>query len=421
MDILDNLANFVKDIVKAETKRENGIDFPASDFAYVPEDDMPSTWKLRLTEEPGVFTIAQLGLAAAALSPGGVRGNMVEIPESAMDEVKRKIRDEYARLGVEVEDIPNSVKEIGFSIKKIDGKYRFTAIYSNNFRDVEKEIIAEKSHQKFIELVDKEEIPYPELWYWHNKDWKIGQADFLAYDDKGFSVASGFIDNKEIAKAMIENKELCNAVSHGMFVISREKENEDVIIEHITYEISPLPFEAAANKLTGFIINDSEAKMIDEKKLEAAKKLGIDIDIIESDIDKKAKLAQEMELDSKEIENQEFGHEKAEEVKETEPTQGEKQIDIEFELKEFADGVAEAIKQLNQKIDSIEEKLIAKKDEQILSKELTPGASIANYFKSAIREETRIDGRTKLANDMPEETKEISYTKSTGTILDHIK
>ena len=74
------------------TKREDGKDFPASDYAYVPDPDKPSTWKLRMTSEPGGPPDPRiLGAAAAALGPG-FRGNRVEIPRDALPAVKRKLR-----------------------------------------------------------------------------------------------------------------------------------------------------------------------------------------------------------------------------------------------------------------------------------------------------------------------------------------
>ncbi len=33
-------------------KTENGMQFPAEAYAYVPDPDKPSTWKLRLWEDP---------------------------------------------------------------------------------------------------------------------------------------------------------------------------------------------------------------------------------------------------------------------------------------------------------------------------------------------------------------------------------
>jgi FtsZ-binding cell division protein ZapB len=78
----------------------------------VPDKEKPSTWKLRLWEDPEKkVTRAQLGKAAAALSPGGFRGNRVDIPSSDLPVVKRKIRAEYKKLNVDDKDIPKWVKE----------------------------------------------------------------------------------------------------------------------------------------------------------------------------------------------------------------------------------------------------------------------------------------------------------------------
>ncbi len=93
-------------------KTEDGLKYPAAAFAYVPESDKPSTWKLRLWETPTAkVTRRQLGRAAAALSPGGFRGNRVQIPSDEVAAVKRKIRAAYRALDVADEDIPKWVKE----------------------------------------------------------------------------------------------------------------------------------------------------------------------------------------------------------------------------------------------------------------------------------------------------------------------
>src|SRR5215471_5104082 len=63
-----------------ETKTEDGLDFPASAYAYVPDPKEPSTWKLRLWESPEAKeTSAQVGRSVAALGKG-FRGNKVSIP-----------------------------------------------------------------------------------------------------------------------------------------------------------------------------------------------------------------------------------------------------------------------------------------------------------------------------------------------------
>ncbi len=97
---------------QAVMKAEDGVKFPAAAFAYVPEADTPSGWKLLIWEDTEKkITKAQLGRAAAALSPGGLRGQKVAIPSADLSAVKRKIRAEYRKLDVDEADIPKWVKE----------------------------------------------------------------------------------------------------------------------------------------------------------------------------------------------------------------------------------------------------------------------------------------------------------------------
>ena len=97
---------------QAAMKTEDGVKFPAAAFAYAPDPEKPSEWKLRLWEDPEKkVTRRQLGAAAAALSPGGFRGQKVQIPSADLPAIKRKIRAEYRKLDVADEEIPRWVKE----------------------------------------------------------------------------------------------------------------------------------------------------------------------------------------------------------------------------------------------------------------------------------------------------------------------
>ena len=96
---------------QAITKTDGGESYPAEAYAYAPSDNV-SDWKLRLWESPTLkATKKQLGMAAAALSPGGFRGQKVQIPESDISTVKRTIRAKYRALEIADEDIPRWVME----------------------------------------------------------------------------------------------------------------------------------------------------------------------------------------------------------------------------------------------------------------------------------------------------------------------
>ena len=94
------------------TKTEDGRQFPARAYAFVPDPEKPSTWKLRVWEDPEKkVTIRQLGRAASAFSPGGFRGQRVQIPSGQVAAVKAKLRALYRGQGVEPKNIPRSVRE----------------------------------------------------------------------------------------------------------------------------------------------------------------------------------------------------------------------------------------------------------------------------------------------------------------------
>lgn len=76
----------------------------AKDYAYVPDPEKPSTWKLPID------TPARVSAAAQALSPEGYRGNTVEIPESDLAEVKRKVREAYKKAYPD-KDLPQSLRK----------------------------------------------------------------------------------------------------------------------------------------------------------------------------------------------------------------------------------------------------------------------------------------------------------------------
>ena len=97
---------------QAVMKDEDGESYPVEAYAYASDRETPETWKLRLWESrEKKITKTQLGRASASLSPGGFKGNKVFIPGAEVSGVKRKIRTEYRKLGVETDDMPRWVQE----------------------------------------------------------------------------------------------------------------------------------------------------------------------------------------------------------------------------------------------------------------------------------------------------------------------
>lgn len=97
-------------------KTENGVKYPAEAYAYVPDPDKPSTWKLRLWEDPEKKeTRAQVARAIMAISPSGFRGNRAKIPAEDMPKVKVKIREAWKKVHPDAseEDMPDILKKGG--------------------------------------------------------------------------------------------------------------------------------------------------------------------------------------------------------------------------------------------------------------------------------------------------------------------
>lgn len=74
-----------------KTKEVDSVEHPITDFAYTPDPQKPSTWKLP------IFDMRHIAGAEAALN-SDYRGNPVEIPAGAIDEVRRKIAQKKKQI-----------------------------------------------------------------------------------------------------------------------------------------------------------------------------------------------------------------------------------------------------------------------------------------------------------------------------------
>jgi hypothetical protein len=94
---------YIERLTKA-TKREAGKDFTAEDYAYVPDREHPSTWKLRLTETPGGAPTANMVGRAIAAVTTGYRGERVAIPGKDMPKVKARLREAWREANPDKEE-----------------------------------------------------------------------------------------------------------------------------------------------------------------------------------------------------------------------------------------------------------------------------------------------------------------------------
>lgn len=144
VDAFDSIEDALKRaavLEMAEQKLKDGL--PKEAYAYVGDENVTSTWKLKLFESaddiPDSPSVSLTAMAAQALSPQGFRGNKVDIPSSDLDKVKKIVAQAWMKArrsdGQEVtdSDLPNS-------LKAEDG------IVKNNILDVAKSAIVELSN-----------------------------------------------------------------------------------------------------------------------------------------------------------------------------------------------------------------------------------------------------------------------------------
>lgn len=93
----------------AVTKKEGDENLPASAYAYVPDAESPSTWKLRIDDSTHVS-------AAVAALGRGFRGNKVQIPAADLPSVKRRVAAAYRKFFPDNE-VPPVLKSVKLEIK----------------------------------------------------------------------------------------------------------------------------------------------------------------------------------------------------------------------------------------------------------------------------------------------------------------
>ena len=309
----------------------------------------------------------------------------------------------------------------GLMLWKEADRYHWLARYSNNFRDQDNppEIISAKSHQRFVELVDKGDADLPELWLWHRPEWKWGQANWVAWDDAGFAVAGGTVDKgkEDLAGALAKVPADELRVSHGMpkKSIKRDPDDESIIVEHITREISPLPAWAAANSMTGFIMSKEVTDMAipDEKLDELREQWHLSDEILETLQAANAAEAEEGKqagIEQKEKSDEEAPEEEPEskdtqplEEPEPEPEPAEEPPVSRAEMQQALETIGQAINELSGRIKQIGEQVTTVEKQKAVEE----AATLSEIFERAIgHKDARVDGRTSQAKDRPAETRE---------------
>lgn len=345
--------------------------------------------------------------------------------------LKEKVSSFFESIKKSISIKPKSIvkKELKSSLavwKEDDGTWRFIGIYTNNFQDVDKDIVTKAAHEKFVKGVDEGKYPKPVLVHWHEMGTAWGQVDGLALDDSGFMVAVGTVLKGHEKEAEILSKMDDVGMSHMMIDVVRNERNPLYIDGYQTVEISDLPLWAAANKYTDFGISKKEASMaLPEQKKDYLKAIGITdetISAIENKVSSKAAEATTAGVLSKEIEVPapiEIETTTVVEVEAQKPveTTTEANSEVAKTMSEMAialKSIAEVVANLNTKVTELElkkEVVVEKeKEEKAPETSVQTVASIAAFVAKQMRaigdKETALRKNDPLMKSKPVEAKE---------------
>ncbi len=171
-------------------------------------------------------------------------------------EVKQNILE---RVVEAVKEILNPSPDGAFTVQKdLNGKWRWMATFTNNFKDRDGEIISEKALDDYIERVNSGLIPLPELWLGHIEGTKHGQADMVFGVGSFVSAVGSFDDTPDAQKAVDFYKKNASKVSlsHGFTFPSWGLKNGIYDVVNV-FEISVLPAPlVASNPFTEFEVNN---------------------------------------------------------------------------------------------------------------------------------------------------------------------
>lgn len=237
-----------------------------------------------------------LGEKAAAVlaAASDLQSRLGDVPAETEDGMKQGTKEERSAglltriLGRTKKEAPAAVPVgetpaagLFRTYKDANGDYRWFAIYSNCFKDVDGETFSYEAHKAYVDYVDATK-DFPELWLFHVPGTKAGKADLVDLTDDGFMVASGTYDTGKMGLAEALAEQGPWQVSHGFdYVKERGLVNGVYQPGYKTFEISPLPVGKAANPLTGFVPNQEEIMSLTPWKKDALSKLGIDVEGIE--------------------------------------------------------------------------------------------------------------------------------------------
>lgn len=202
---------------------------------------------------------------------------------------RQPVADEVIQTDVHDGHFIDDVKPVTV-FKDDSGRYNWIGTFTNSFRDNDgvPELFSSDAHRRYVDRVDKGELPLPMLDMWHEPEWKIGKASFVALDEVEdgivFVVAGGPIDEDKyfIAEA-IENAGAELKMSHAVpgEGIQRNKSDMTVFDNYWSEWVTMLPSGKEANPLTNFGIMGDYMSINPKKRKAMMEALNIDEGVLD--------------------------------------------------------------------------------------------------------------------------------------------
>ena len=177
------------------SKTDMGMSFPADAYAYVPDPARPSTWKVRLWENPEAkVTKASAARASQALSAEGFRGNQVKLPRVDLPAVRRKVAAAWEKTHPG-EELPKHLvenvreTEIGLADQNVD---IVSGMESNVLEQEQEQEFAEAAHG--VDELSKNEVVVTVLQPGFNRS----GARYYTNDAVEHAVREGLFNNRKM-------------------------------------------------------------------------------------------------------------------------------------------------------------------------------------------------------------------------------
>jgi hypothetical protein len=242
--------------------------------------------------EEGVGRDAQNDMVDA-ISEGVAEGVSEALEEYSMMEMSAdNLGDEHAKKGAPgvrsvIRNIFNFWRSDGElpAFKALGDGYWF-ASYSNNFEDVDKEILSLDAHDRYLARVHAGLVPLPELWFMHTKGTRHGEA-LHVWRQGHVMMAVGTFDEtplgasleKYYLKAKAEDIKLSHGFLYPVKWGKRKMGDLYIYEDYNTYEITTLPASYArpANPYTNsfLAVQEIKAMPMTEKTREALLHAGV--------------------------------------------------------------------------------------------------------------------------------------------------